>query len=192
MEVTLIVATFGDSEWMVRGREAGVRAKKYGADEVITVHGLTLAAARNSGAELAKGDWLCFLDADDELAPGYFDAMRAVENPKDKLLAPRLKLNDKEIDLTARDIDVMNPCCIGTLVSKEDFFSAGKFWDEPAWEDWSLFRRCHLLGCRVVHVPGAVYLANSSPDGRNSTVENPQELHEMIIDSHIWWLEGYK
>ena len=35
----------------------------------------TIASVRNELANTAKGEWLLFLDADDELAPGYLDAM---------------------------------------------------------------------------------------------------------------------
>jgi GT2 family glycosyltransferase len=38
------------------------------------------AHARNAGARVASGDWLVFVDADDEVAPGYLAAMaRALE-----------------------------------------------------------------------------------------------------------------
>ena len=48
------------------------------ADELCVLHQPdgTRASSLNQGARQAHGDWLIFLDADDELAPGYVGAMR--------------------------------------------------------------------------------------------------------------------
>ena len=43
--------------------------------EVIVTHERTLAEARNRGVELASGEWLVHLDADDRLDEGYAQAI---------------------------------------------------------------------------------------------------------------------
>jgi GT2 family glycosyltransferase len=80
VNVSVIVATHGDLCWERLAEERAIpSAEGQGAREVITLHGVdaTLAEVRNEAARQASGDWLCGLDADDELAPGYLAAMRA-------------------------------------------------------------------------------------------------------------------
>jgi glycosyltransferase involved in cell wall biosynthesis len=190
VEITVIIATFGSEAWRQKGLEAFEKALHWGADDVIQAHApdLTLAESRNWAAEGVETEWICFVDADDDLAPGYIEAMKNADGPNNALLAPALCLAGEMIPLEDRDIQTMNPCAIGTVLRKEDFLRAGGFWEERAWEDWSLFRRCWLLGCPVVHVKGAIYVANSTPTGRNATVENPEQLHKEIVASHVKWL----
>jgi len=193
-DVTICVATFGDDSWKAKSGAAVARLGDQGQDEVLQVHGQTLASARNHAAEAARTEWLVFLDADDSLAPGYVDAMLAADGD---LRAPALHLahadGTVEIpDLAARDMNVTNQCAIGTMIRRDMFLDVGGFWEEPAWEDWSLFRRCWLLGATIVHVPGAVYVSHVDPAGRNSTVQAKQKLHREIICSHNWWLDERK
>ena len=134
--------------------------------------------------------WLCFLDGDDTLAPGYMNAMSLVE-PGDTmtLLAPAVSFNGAApVLLDERNIEHINPCVIGTLIHRDLFDDIGGFWDEPAWEDWSLFRRAWLAGATIQHVPNAVYNADSTTDGRNSIVENPHMLHNQICRTHARWI----
>lgn len=202
MDVTVIVATYGSEDWERRGEEtARATQETFPKIAVTAIHGNgTLAEARNTGAHLAMTEWLCFLDADDSLDPEYFKAMRislqhtvlggrryvARMSP---LLAPRVSYDGApSVSLATRNIAAMNPCVIGTLVRRERFMEAGGFWEEPAWEDWSLFRRCWLLGSRVQHVL-AVYNARggAAGSGRNLTVDDPRALQRSILDSHRVW-----
>lgn len=180
MDVSVIVGTFGSSAWRDRAQEAA--ASVTGAREVVTVHAPELHLARNWGAMRAAGEWLCFLDADDTLAPGYFD----VSGEPDELLAPVLELHHPDgtvdrPDLASRNIEHLNPCCIGTLVHRDLFARVGGFWDESAWEDWSFWLRCVRAGARVRHVD-SVYRAQVRPDGRNRRPGNPQRLRQLILD----------
>lgn len=192
IDVTIIVGTFGDPSWAARGHDTAMAAAQAAPTAVIAVHGDTLAQARNAGASTADTEWLCFLDAGDELAPGYLPAMgRATAD----LRAPELRLihPDGRVEvpyLIGRNILTINPCPIGTLIRRDLFWAVGGFWEERAWEDWSLFRRCALLGATIGHVLDAVYLAPVDPSGRNSTVVDPSGLHRSITDSHAAWVQG--
>jgi glycosyltransferase involved in cell wall biosynthesis len=77
--ISIVVATFGSEEWRDQGNRTAEAAWELGAGSVVNVHlpEGTLAQARNQGAEDASTEWLCFLDADDELDPGFIPAMRA-------------------------------------------------------------------------------------------------------------------
>lgn len=194
MDVTIIVTTFGDSEWLAKGDAAATKAA---ASQNAAVHlfhrddPVSLGAARNEAArESGAQDWICFLDADDELERGYINAMQAQPLPQwNQLFVPSLRLGKRGPSklLNKRDIKVMNPCPIGTLIHRDMFDLAEEFWDEPAWEDWSLFRRAVLIGAKLRFVPQAVYRANSTPGGRNASVADSKVLLESIIKSHDEW-----
>ena len=124
----------------------------------------TIASCRNDLAERATGDWLCFLDADDELAPDFLDAMERAE--EQEVTAPLLltpSRNRKGVFAPEKDIYLSNWLCIGTLVPRDLFLSVGGFQDYPyGFEDWALWVRCVQAGARIVKVPDALYIAHRS------------------------------
>lgn len=199
--VTVIIATFGDAEWEAAGdacRDRFVNAGHLHRGSIGSIafrrsHERTLAEARNVAAYDAYPGWLCFLDADDDLEPGYLDVLLAGSGD---LRAPALRQMHPDgtselVPLAGRDVAGINPCVIGTLIRRDMFIDAGGFWHEYAWEDWSLFRRAWLLGAEIVHHPDAVYRANVRPGSRNETVGNGrtrQLLHRDIVAAHDAWL----
>ena len=194
--VAVIVATFGDEAFAQLARRVAVpSAEAAGADELHVIHGQTLHQARNEGAARAEAEWLCFLDADDELEPGYLPELLGAAG---ELRAPSARYVvagepiPAPISFASRNIAHVNPCVIGTLLRHELFEQAGGFWPERAWEDWSLFRRAWLLGATIEHVPSAIYRVNVNPAGRNSTVDRPHTLHREILRSHAAWLHKRK
>lgn len=194
MDVSVILATCGDRSWidLAAGRALpSVGAQSLQPAEVIAIHRPTagIHEARNQGAERARSEWLCFLDADDELHPEYLATMASAGGD---LRAPAVQfIRDgvaaAPVVLANRDIDTMNPCVIGTLVRRELFLDAGGFWSWPAWEDWCLWRRCWLLGAALVHVPEAVYRAYVTAGGRNSAHTDNRQLHRRITARHRRW-----
>lgn len=173
--MTVIVATYGTSDWRDLGADTAA------AHDAVHVHGRNLAHARNTAAEHCSSEWLIFLDADDDLAPGYVAGMAAASGD---LRAPRLELHypDKVVvpDLTGRDIERTNPCCIGTAIRRSLFLSCGGFPDLPGWEDWALFLRATRRGATITHVPGAVYRQRVRPRSRNQTVPDAARLYNEI------------
>ena len=190
----MIVTTWGHPSWAGKASRVAIPSA---CEQARVYHhhspdAPSAGAARNEAVEICDPqEWICFLDADDELEPGYVDAMRAVGLWGSHLGTPALRLPGKDPEVY-RDRDIitgMNPCPIGTLIHRGLFEEAGQFWGEPAWEDWSLFRRAVLVGGVIRFVPGAVYNATASTrSGRNSTVRNPKKLRRDIIDSHIEWM----
>ena len=190
MGVAIIVATFGADEWRHRAETVAVpSAQAQEPAELIVVHAATLADARNNGARSARSEWLCYLDADDQLEPGYLGALLAgsgdLRAPAVRFVAPG-EADPEPVTFEGRDIATINPCVIGTLVRRSMLLTAGGFWHERAWEDWSLFRRCWLLGASIEHHPTAVYRASVGA-GRNSTIVNRQQLYRDILNSHAQW-----
>jgi GT2 family glycosyltransferase len=196
MDVAVIVATFGELRWAeLAHRRAKASAEREEPADLVVFHGgSSVAEARNTAAAMTAAPWLCFLDADDELEPGYLRAMRALRMNRG-LLAPAVREVVDGIPGPARTLDDdrrnidrgWNPCVVGTLIRRDTFERAGGFWSERAWEDWSLFRRAWLLGEPVVHVPDAVYRVHVNRSGRNATVRNPVGLRSEILRRHAAW-----
>jgi hypothetical protein len=193
--IDVIVTTWGTDAW----RDLGVHTafRNGGHFHHLDSHTVSAGEARNHAvATIDPQEWICFLDADDDLGEHYLERMgRKISHwgfDRNLLLAPALALGpDEPRCLDDRDIiDGWNPCPIGTLVHRSMFDAVGGFWDEEAWEDWSFFRRCVLVGAEIRFVADAVYRASFSRNGRNSTILNPLRLRRAILKSHDDWLAG--
>ena len=197
MDFTVIVTSWGHPSWAGRASRVAIPSAD---DQAPVVHHHDSNPVRKSAGEIRndavdfanpKG-WICFLDADDQLGDGYVEkmslAIKKAGYHRTNLFIPKLELPGQEPEhYTDRDIiDGLNPCPIGTVIHRDMFERVGRFWDEPDWEDWSLFRRGVLVGERLRWVD-AIYRANSTRQGRNSTVRNPHHLRRTILRSHDLW-----
>lgn len=194
MDATVIVATYGDPKWITVAQERAIPSTQGQCVSVLHYHGESLHQARNFAASQVDTEWLCFLDADDELAPGYFEAM---DKATGDLRAPAVSWVENGVAteprcLTDRNIKNWNPCVVGTLIRKSMFERVEGFWDERAYEDWSLFRRAWLLKAKIEHVPDAIYIAHVRPESRNSTGMDAAALCEEIKMSHREWMRKAK
>lgn len=190
LDVAVIVATFGDLRWWDLAAERAVPSalREVAPERVHQVHGATLAEARNLAAAEVGTEWLCFLDADDELEPGYMAAMAAGlagwaagsysgehGHGPEALLVPAVRYVDgsgrpgrARVLNDGRPLLDINRAVIGTLIPRALFAEAGGFGDWPIYEDWALWLRCEGLGATLVDVPGAVYRAHRRPGSRNA------------------------
>lgn len=178
MDVTVIVGTYGAEKWRNLAMNRAVPSAMALGCPVIHVHATSLHEARNEGAERAMTRWLCFLDADDELAPGFIDAMAAGTAD---LRAPAVRYGANEHwnptalpKVAGHDHDCTGECLpegnwlvIGTLIERSRFLDVGGFRDWPMYEDWDLWLRCWQAGATVEAIPAAVYVAHVNPRSRN-------------------------
>jgi glycosyltransferase involved in cell wall biosynthesis len=190
MRVSVIIATYGDRWWEELALErAFPSAHDQGAHEIIVGHDthLTIGPVRNVLAEKATGDWLCFLDADDELAPGYLDAMAAVGG-ENVLLTPavsKVRKGRRSHPTFYPEVPLWqaNWLIVGTLLRRDLFKAVGGFNDEPhGFEDWTLWAKCAKAGARVVKVPKAVYIQHV----------NPQSKHRLGWRDRRWQVETHQ
>jgi GT2 family glycosyltransferase len=210
LNVSVLVATFGDDLWKERAERAVASAREQ-TDNVAHLHahmGMTLAETRNALGRVASGDWLCFLDADDELEPGYLDAMEAANNgwvyPKlengwesgvPPLLVPKVRrvkpfVAESPAIPNKGGWPQVNECVIGTLVSRPLFGRVGGFRDRTddgtvidLYEDWDLWLRCHDAGAELVYTD-AVYREHVNPSGRNYS-SSPESIYDAIWNDHL-------
>ena len=194
--ISVIVATYGEEHWRDLANTRALSSVVYEreADEVIPLHQPdgTRASSLNHAASYAESGWLLFLDADDELAPGYVGAMRrALEqntNGERVLFTPAVQQIRKgrpgrpffypEVDLSAG-----NWLVIGTMISRALFDEIGGFREHPhGLEDWNLWNRAVRAGATIVKVKDAVYRAHM----------NPQSAHHRFQRDRPAYMAAYE
>ena len=196
-EISVIIASFGDLSWKLRGeRRAFPSTEDQGFHEVILIYerDMTLAEVRNAGAAKATGEYLLFLDADDQLAPGFHDAMQAAlaeQGPGEYLLTPAIQYGEPKYFSTPRfwpecEIETGNWMVIGTVVPRRIFELVGG-WDEyELYEDWAIWAKCLREGPTIVKVPEANYLAWVSAGSRNKSSQKKFRYWRQRIGSDLW------
>lgn len=193
MNVTVVVATFGGSEWEQLANDLAIPSAEDLGVRVIHAHAGALHDARNLGLEDVQTEWVCFLDADDELEAGYFDAMskgtadvRApsvayVRNTRRQ--APYVpKVAGHHHDCAAGCLMDGNWLVVGSVARTDLVREVGGWRDWPMYEDWDLWARCWLAGATIEAIPAAVYRAHVRADSRNRgpSLQEKHATHQDI------------
>ena len=177
MKVAIVIATHGSAMWRdLAWSRAYPSAETQGADEILIEHepDATRAEVRNRLTERAEADWIVTLDADDELAPGYVDAIRAVADGTPSLLTPMVVYVRGRRPQAARfwpEIDLRkgNWMVVGTAFPRNLMLSLGGWrtfmgtGKHNEYDDYDLWIRMTQAGCQVVKVPKAIYVAHIGP-----------------------------
>lgn len=193
MNVSVIVSYFGDRTfWAPLAERALASAECQTARDQIQViesYADELCRARNNGANRADGEWLIFLDADDELDPKYVEAMLAGDG--DLRQPSTLGVVDGKEDpapylIPAKPLLDGNYIVIGAMVRHELFDAVGGFRDLPAYEDWDLWIRCWLNDAQITSCPEAVYRVHVRPGSRNQlSREMAVQLYNEIRNQYL-------
>lgn len=196
MDVTIAVATFGEHHWKTLAARRAIPSAERQAPVVYT-HGETLHEARNEALEMVDTEWVIHLDADDELEPGYVEAMargtadvrgplaRYVQGRRRRLWQPRV--HGHKHDCTAECLRHGNWLLIGSAVRTELIRRAGGWRDYPWSEDWSTWIRCWKAGGTFELIRDAVYRAHVDPKSRNRGASPSERLaaHRLIEEDEF-------
>lgn len=193
MDVTVVVATYGSRKWVDLAWERAVPSALALGATVRQRHGPTLHEARNRGLAAVETEWVCFLDADDALDPGYFDAMeKGTADVRAPLVWYRTRrgIDRRWMPQVAGHTHACEAACltagnwvvIGAVARTELVQRVGGFRDWPWAEDWDLWLRCYLAGGTFEAVPDAVYQAFVRPDSRNRAPDQATKhsVHQAI------------
>ncbi len=193
MDVSVIVATFGERVWIDLAEARAIPSALKQAP-TIHCHGATLASARNAGLHRIRSEFAIFLDADDELAPDYVDALSqggadlrapSVSYVRGGIAHPPYvpRVAGHKHDCEAACLEDGNYLVIGSAVRTEILRSVGGFREEALYEDWSAWLRCYRAGATVETIPGAIYRAYWRADSRNRapSIEVKNHVHREIV-----------
>lgn len=172
-DVTVIIPIFGDMDvWAPMAARAfkSVLAQTC-RPKVVVSGGDTLQEARNRSGLTATTEWLCFLDADDELDPNYIHHMLLgdgdIRQPSTLGIVEGVE-DGEPVLIPPRRLTESNYVVIGAFVRTEIFCRVGGFDDFAAFEDWDLWRRCVGAGAVIGAAPEAIYRVHVRSDSRNS------------------------
>lgn len=193
MDVTVVVATYGDDHWHHLAWNRAIPSAHALGVQVIHAVGATLHDARNTGLAQVTTPHVCFLDADDELEPGYFQAMSRsgadLRVPSVRYVTPKRtprpimpRVAGHFHDCVAECLAFGNYMVIGTVAPTRLLLKAGGFRDFDWSEDWDLWVRCWQAGATIETVPEAVYRAHVRTDSRNRAParEVKHAVHQAI------------
>lgn len=182
-EVSIVIGTFGSTEWGHRGHELFLQTThSFPKADVLHIHDKgSLARARNTGVEEARGEYIICLDADDYLCDGYVNALLDSIEDGNILYKPitmgymdEVTENPQFVPRT-NDLLQRNELVIGTAFKKEYFLGFDPQLD--ALEDWDLWIRMVKNGAKVKDCPDMCYAINT--DTSNSRNNSSKKVHNI-------------
>lgn len=199
MDLTVAVATYGAPSWEALATERAIPSAEAEGVEVVYAHRDTLQNARNAALDSVTTEWVVFLDADDELEPGY---VAAIEAGSADLRAPAVsyvrpyhpprrpgmpKVAGHRHACTADCLPQGNWLVIGTAVRAQMVRDVGRWHDWACYEDWDLWLRCWQAGATVEAIPKAVYRAHVRFDSRNRgpSIASKNAVHHAIVAANF-------
>jgi Glycosyl transferase family group 2 len=178
VDVTVAVGTYGTSGWIQLARTRAVPSAKAQGVPVVHVHSVALHDARNLALSKVETEWVIHLDADDELEPGYIDAMAAgtadVRAPSVRYVQRNYAQPPAMPNVAGHSHQCVADCLtqgnwlvVGAMVRADLVRQVGG-WRDFSWsEDWDVWLRCHLAGATFEPIPQAIYRAHVRRNSRN-------------------------
>lgn len=199
MEVTIAVATYGDLEWGHLAHTRAIPSAQALGVPVVHVHEPdgSIASARNAALELVETEWVIHLDGDDELSPGYNEAMaegsadvraplvRYIRGGHPRpLWQPRVAGHSHDCDASC--LRHGNWIVIGAAVRTELLREVG--WHDFPWsEDWATWALLAKAGASFELVRNAIYIGHVAPSSRNRGAPQEDRLAaHREIERFVW------
>ena len=207
--IAVCIGTYGNEAiWGPLAQRAinSVRRQTVRPAWCVHTHTTTLQEARNSAARptwpssglpscFREAEWLCFLDADDELDPHYIEAMAVAvdELEGDWLVQPATlgvypdgREDPHPAVIPRKNLLDGNFMVISTLIRASQFERLGGFDDWPYCEDWDLWIRAWRDGAQFIAAPDAILRVHVNPNSRNNGDRTTQiRVYHEIRSKHL-------
>lgn len=191
LDCTIVCSTFGDYQWMTLAHERALPSASSFGVPVIYNHGDTLHGTRNLGLAQVQTEYVCHLDADDELDKNFFKEIEKIEGdirvpaiqymPHRSPFIPNISGHTSH-KCIAECLEFDNWIVVGAVAKTDMLIQVGGWRDYPAFEDWDLWQRCWLAGAIISPAPKAIYKAYSTAAGRNRVLS---PLQAQLIKNQI-------
>jgi hypothetical protein len=197
-DVTVAVATYGDPSWLALAGARAIPSARAQGVPVVSVHADSLHAARNACLDQVQTERVILLDADDELEPGYINAMAVgtadVRAPRVRYVRPggaaspavMLRVSGHDHPQCCGDCLAWgNWVVIGAMVRTDLLRKVGGFEPWPLYEDWAAMARMWQAGATFEPIPRAIYRAHVRRDSRNRAPGRAARLaaHRAIAEA---------
>lgn len=187
LDVSIAVATFGEPKWVQLANERAIPSAQQQGVQVIHCHADTLHDARNLALARVDTEHVIFLDADDELEPGYVQHMATgradIRAPSVRYVRANARGHPKLPQVAGHRHTCTQDCLtqgnwlvIGSCARTEAMKKVGGWRDFPWSEDWDMWLRCYLAGYTIEPLPQAVYRAHVNPRSRNRAASQAAKL----------------
>lgn len=148
-----------------------------------------VSAARNLGSSQAKGDWLIFLDADDQLRPGFLQVILEeikLANDVDFLAFGLNRIKGEQSEITLPLDGQYFSRIPGTFVIKKSTFDQVGGYDErfKFSENTELFHRLELINAKGKNIPFVSLNYYDNPTGGSKNLQNMIDSLTLILDKH--------
>lgn len=169
-----------------------LRAKQY---KIIDQQNSGLAAARNAGIFVAKGEYILLLDADNIVKPEFIDAatkildtdpgIAVVYSDAEYFGTKKGRWKVGSFNLQKLMIDNFIDAC--AMVRKSVFIELGGYDTEmknikSGWEDWEMWLRISFAGKRFYYWPHIGFMYRVSPHSMIGGIKNSYEVRNKLTD----------
>lgn len=188
-DVTVAIGTYGDPSWATLAAQRAIPSARTQGVPVVHVHAASLHEARNSAIDQVQTEHVIVLDADDELEPGYVNAMALgtadVRAPRVRYVRPggtaagpvMLRVSGHQHPQCGGEcLAYGNWIVIGAMVRTDLYRKIGGFEPWPLYEDWAAFARMWQAGATFEAIPRAIYRAHVRRDSRNRAPDRAAKL----------------